>query len=331
MRQEFTAQMRKDIKRTCKRRVMDNLGRCIGINFLYMVPFMLLGVMLYLSMVGRVFAMAMAGYTDEYMLSMAMTQSMNTVWLVVFLMIVISGPLTLGMMHFYLALQRGEEPGVSMLFKPFTSLRSIWTGIKMEFCLAFRSLLWMIGPTVVYMALGFSVAFGAAMRGNEGSVSTILTILNILYFIALIPIEVKVMTYNAGWVIVCGDETHSVWDATRTASAAFKGQMMKLFVFVLSFIGWYILLFGIIYLCSGLGVAGLLIVRGGTGVAILVTAIIAAVCLAILLGAFLNAYEMTSFFGMYEYLSTPATPFTGPQDTSFTDSWPGQDGDGTAQ
>lgn len=331
MRQEFTAQVRKEIKRACKGRVTDNLGRCIGINFLYVVPFVLLSLMLYLSMFGRVFAMMMSGYADEYMLGMALARGMNTVWLVVFLMIVISGPLTFGLMRFYLALQRGEEPGVSILFKPFTSLRSLWTGIKMEFCLAFRSFLWMIGPTVVYMALAFSVALGAAMRGNAGDVSVILSILNIVYLIALIPIEIKVMTYNAGWVILCDDETHSVWDATREASAAFKGQFGKLFVFVLSFIGWYILLFGVIYLCAGLGVAGLFLVMGGTGVAILVTAVIAAVCLAVLLGAFVNAYEMTSFFGMYEYLSKPVMPDMGSQNTPFTDSWPGQDGDDTPQ
>ena len=331
MRQEFTAQTRKEIKRACKGRVMSNLGRCIGINFLYALPFVLLLVMMYLAMFGRVFAMVMAGYTDEYMLSMALTQSMNTVWIVVFLMIVISGPLTLGMMRFYLGLQRGEEPGVSTLFKPFTSLRSVWTGVKMEFCLAFRSLLWMIGPTIVYMLLAFSLAISAAMSGNANSASVVLTVLNILYIIALIPIEIKVMTYSAGWVILCDDEMHSVWDATREAAGAFKGQYGKLFVFVLSFIGWYILLMGAVYLCSGLGIAGVALVKGGTGIAILVTALIAALCLGILLGAFLNAYEMTSFFGMYEYLSTLITPVMGPQDTSFTDSWPGQGGDGTPQ
>ena len=46
MRQRFTAQTRKQIKRTCKEQVMDNLGRCIGIQFLYSLPFVLLALML---------------------------------------------------------------------------------------------------------------------------------------------------------------------------------------------------------------------------------------------------------------------------------------------
>lgn len=324
MRQLFTAQTRKDIKRACKGRVTDNLGRCIGINVLYMVPFVLLLLMLYWAMFGRLFSMMMAGYTDEYMLGMAVTQGMNSVWIVLFLMLVISGPLSFGLMRFYLGLQRGEEPGVSTIFKPFTSLRTAWAGIKMEFCLAFRALLWTIAPTVVYIALAVSIAISAAMRGDVNAVQMTLTILNVLYFIALIPIEIKLMTYNAGWVILCDDEMHSVWDATREASAAFKGQFGKLFLFVLSFIGWYILFFGVTYLCVGLGIAGIVLLKGSMGIAVLVAASIAAICLAVVLGAFLNAYETTSFFGMYEFLSAPAA---GPEETPFTDTWPGQNGD----
>lgn len=316
MRQRFTAQTRKEIKRTCKERVMDNLGRCIGIQFLYSLPFVLLALMLYWVMFGRVFSMMMTGRTDAYMMTVALSSGMNSVWVVLFLMLVIGGPLSLGLMRFYVGLQRGEEPGIGTLLTPFTSLRSIWAGIKMEFCLAFRSFLWMIGPIVVYTVLVFAVVFSAAMRGST-EVQVPMAILYVLFVIALIPIEIKVMTYSAGWVLLSDDETRSVWDATREASAAFKGQFGKLFVFVFSFIGWYILLFGVIYLCIGLGVAGLLVVKGGIGIAVLVAASIAAICVLIVLGAFLNAYEMTSFFGVYEYLSAPAAE---PQDTPFDHS-----------
>ena len=326
MRQPFTAQKRKEIKRTCKERVVDNLGRCIGIQFLYSLPFVLLALMLYWVMVGRVFSMMVSGNTDAYRLTMALSSGMNWVWVVLFLMLVISGPLSLGLMRFYIGLQRGEDPGVGTLLMPFTSPRSIWAGIKMEFCLAFRGFLWMIGPIVVYTVLVSAVVFSAAMRGSA-EVQVPMAILYVLFVIALIPIEIKVMTYSAGWVLLSDDETRSVWDATREASAAFKGQFGKLIVFVFSFIGWYILLFGVMYLCIGLGVAGMLVVKGGIGIAVLVAASIAAICVLIVLGAFLNAYEMTSFFGVYEYLSAPPA---APQDTPADHFWPGQDGDGGA-
>lgn len=326
MRQLFTAQMRKEIKRTCKGRVMDQLSRCIGIQFLYMVPFVLLLMMLYWAMFGRVLSMAMSGRADEYMVGMAVTQGLNSVWLILFLMLVISGPLSFGLMRFYLGVQRGEEPGVSTLFRPFTSLRTAWAGIKMVFCLAFRAFLWTIVPTLVYLVLAVAVAVSAAMRGNIAAMPAPLIVLNVLYWIALIPIEIKLMTYNAAWVLLCEDETRSVWDATRDASAAFKGQLGKLFVFVLSFIGWYILLFGVTYLCIGLGVAGMMLMQGGMGIAVLVAASIAAICLAVVLGAFLNAYETTAFFGVYEALSKPFPPDMWSQNTPFSNDEPGQDG-----
>ena len=57
----------------------------------------------------------------------------------------------------------------------------------------------------------------------------------------MIPIRVKLQTYNAGWLLLAQDENRSAWAATREASWAFRGNLMKLFVFDLSFIGWYIL------------------------------------------------------------------------------------------
>ena len=47
MRPEFTAQARKEIKRICKERVLSNLGRCVGIKFLFSLPFVLLVILMY--------------------------------------------------------------------------------------------------------------------------------------------------------------------------------------------------------------------------------------------------------------------------------------------
>ena len=65
--------------------------------------------------------------------------------------------------------------------------------------------------------------------------------LQVVYLLVMIPIRVKLQTYNAGWLLLAQDENRSAWAATREASWAFRGNLMKLFVFDLSFIGWYIL------------------------------------------------------------------------------------------
>ena len=38
----FTAETRRQLKREQKTRVMENLGRCIGIQLMYLVPYVLL-------------------------------------------------------------------------------------------------------------------------------------------------------------------------------------------------------------------------------------------------------------------------------------------------
>lgn len=325
MKQEFTAQARREIKRICKGRVMGSLGRCIGVQFLYSLPFLLLVILMYAAMFGRVIALMLAGNQDEYMLAMALTSGMNTVWLTVLLMLVISGPLTLGLMRFYIGLQRGEEPGVGSILQPFTSLRSVWAGIKMEFCLAFRALLWTLGPTIVYIVLAVAISLSMGMGGSRGGADVMLLVLYALFLIVLIPIELKLVTYQAGWVALCDDETRGVWDATREASAAFKGQLGKLFVFELSFLGWNLLAVIVTYLCVALGVVGLVVVQGGAGIAMMVLCCIAALCLLIVFGAFVNAYQMTSFLGMYEFLCMPPV---WPQDAPPVDGISGQGGDG---
>lgn len=68
MRPEFTAQARKEIKKICKERVLSNLGRCVGIKFLFSLPFVLLVILMYAAMFGRAIAMVLSGYQDEYML-----------------------------------------------------------------------------------------------------------------------------------------------------------------------------------------------------------------------------------------------------------------------
>lgn len=316
MGKSFTAQARRQVKRACKGRVLHSLGRCIGVQLLYMLPFVLLVLLMYAVLFGRAIALVLSGTTDEYRLTMALMQGMNMMWVIVLVMLAVSGPLTFGLMRFYIALQRGGEPHVGTLLEPFTSLRMAWTGIKMVFCLAFRAFLWTVGPAVVYTVLSVAVTVGASVAGSPAAVDVPLTILYVLFLLALIPVQVKVMTYQAGWALLRDDETRGVWDATRAASAAFRGQFGRLFVFVLSFLGWLLLTAGVAYLCIGLGLAGLFVVQGGTGVAIFALCCVAALCLLVLLGGFVNAYQMTSFFGMYEYLSAQA-----PGDAS-----PGQNG-----
>ena len=45
---DYNAQVRRDIKKHCRAQVSEHLGRCIAVQVLYAMPFLLLGAILYL-------------------------------------------------------------------------------------------------------------------------------------------------------------------------------------------------------------------------------------------------------------------------------------------
>ena len=111
----FTAETRRQLKREQKARVMENLGRCIGIQLMYLVPYVLLMVILYVSVFGRAFALIAGGVSaNDYQLMAALSRGLNTIWLCIALMLAITGPLQFGLMHFYIGLAHGEDVTVGI-------------------------------------------------------------------------------------------------------------------------------------------------------------------------------------------------------------------------
>lgn len=303
----YTSQVRKDIKRECKARTKERLGSCVGLQFLYAIPILLIMLMMMSAMYGDAFRVLASGVAldpeqVDQLLTYSVLNSLDTVMLLTLVLMLISGPLAYGMMQFYIALRRGGEPRASVIFHPFTSLRSLWTGIKMSFCLTFRALLWTIVPVVVWVlaATGIAVAILATGAG-EVAMSYALFAFYLLLLIVLIPVFVKLMTYNAGWIVINDEEQYGVWAATRDASHVFKGHYGKLVWFWLSFVPWYVLVFVVIWGCLLLSYAAFILIGGGMGVLIGLLALLAGLCLDVLLSGFLNAYVNTSFIGLYEY------------------------------
>lgn len=219
----FTAETRRQLKREQKARVMENLGRCIGIQLMYLVPYVLLMVILYVSVFGRAFALIAGGVSaNDYQLMAALSRGLNTVWLCIALMLAITGPLQFGLMHFYIGLAHGEDVTVGMLMYPFTSLRSVWAGIRMVFTLWLRGIIWSIVPTVIYSTIVFAAAMAVS---DTAQYQVIAGALQVVYLLVMIPIRVKLQTYNAGWLLLAQDENRSAWAATREASWAFRGNL----------------------------------------------------------------------------------------------------------
>ena len=221
-------------------------------------------------------------------------------------MLAITGPLQFGLMHFYIGLAHGEDVTVGTLMYPFTSLKSVWAGIRMVFTLWLRGIIWSIVPTVIYS----TIVFAAAMAVSDmAQYQVIAGALQVVYLLVMIPIRVKLQTYNAGWLLLAQDENRSAWAATREASWAFRGNLMKLFVFDLSFIGWYVLIAVVLWGCILLGTVGLTAMSTGMAIAVFAAALVAALCLTAVLNGFLSAYMESSFVRMYEHLTEPPVEF----------------------
>ena len=313
------AEIRKQVKARSKEQVTEHLGRCIGVNVLFALPLILILIIWMFIVFAPLLRLSFMGAAPSpAQVSGALVNLYGSYFLLIALMFFVAGPLTYGMQKFYIGLSRGEEPGVSILFRPFTSLRSYWTGVKMSACLALRGWLWMLAPTVIYTVVLVAATISEAMRqsqmygrgygfdttGGAGAGAVVL-VASILFIIAVLILSVKVGTYMAGYALVHEDERRGVWAATREGSRAFKGHLFQLCVFYLSFLGWYLLFFALYIVCA------LLNAMGGS-LLISALSVIALLCICLVLGTFIGAYTTTSFYGLYQAIA-PAMP-RGPVD-----------------
>ncbi len=298
---DYNAQVRRDIKKHCRAQVSEHLGRCIAVQVLYALPFLLLGAILYLVD----FSSIVTSYVmyRQLLPGGIVRQDRNAICLVIAACILIGGPLLFGLMRFYIRLYRGEEVGISALFQPFSSGRSFWAGIRMSVVLWVRGVLWMLVPTVAFLLIFFGALTGLYFSGaqlTETAARAATAVFYVLYELFCIPFRVKTATYNAGWVLLDGNEAQPAWAATRQAAGAFRGRLRQTFVFYLSFFWWYVLLAAVMGAGVTIAFAAVTILPGAKGVAVCALAIAAGGCLTVVLDSFLSAYLTTSFFGLYD-------------------------------
>ena len=303
----YNAQVRRDIKKHCRAQVSEHLGRCIAVQVLYAMPFLLLGAILYLVD----FSSIVTSYVmyRQLLPGGIVRQDRNAICLVIAACILIGGPLLFGLMRFYIRLYRGEETNISTLFQPFASGRSFWAGIRMSVVLWVRSVLWMIAPTIAFLLIFFGALTGIYFSGaplTENAVGILAAVFYVLYEIVCIPVQVKVTTYNAGWVLLDENEAQPAWAATKQASGAFRGRLRQMFVFYLSFFWWYVLLAAVMGAGVTITFAAATILPGAKGIAVCALALAAGGCLTVVIDSFLSAYMTTSFFGLYDFFCRAA-------------------------
>lgn len=295
----FDAQTRKKIKKESKHKVKEALGRCILLQLLYSIPIMLITIMMYVSAVG------LQTNTGDSAFAGNAAANANAMWLVLLLVFFVIGPLQYGTMRFYIRMHRGEEVSVGMLLQPFASLQSYGAGVRMMFCMFCRYVIWLFVPVFVLTMIALFGMF-TLTRSGWVSQSEMMQFVFGIYLIGqviLLPFMVKLMSYHVGWLELHDNEKVGVWAATRNGAELFHGYYGKLFVFLLSFAGWYLLSQAILLITNLIVNYSDVIASPTQALVVSIVALIAGGFLQIVVSGFLTAYFYTSFWGFCDVLA----------------------------
>lgn len=300
----ITKAFRRKMKQQQKQHVTQNLAKCVGAWVAAYLPVLLIMVLGYalFYMLGYVDFFSEQSNTANSMMQAyrtmhVMGQFVGIYLLLIVLYIVVAAPLQMGLMEFYIQLSRGKNPSVSYVFHPFSSIRTIWRAIRMQFCLGFRGFLWMFVPNMVYNIMVSSSMVGITMQTQTTSSAAsvaMIAILTILYGIIAILVSVRIFLYKAGYLICMENKRIGVWNATTLADFMFRGKYKSMLAWMLSFLPWILALYGI----ALLGMI-IMIFSNMIGILFLLLLIIAD---SIIGGSFLMAYVYTSFFGIFDSL-----------------------------
>lgn len=302
----FDASVRKQIKKQAKQEVNSRLGSVIGTQILYSLPFAAIGAVLYFMLIARILVFAfqfgtgaMAGASEDAMM-LASLKLIGEVVLMclgaMVLYLLIGSALTFGLMQYFIRLYRGEKPTVGLLGYGFCGIRRFWNSIKLAVCIGFRSFLWLIIPTILYVVAALVFGLNAAFSGGDpdGTIQVIYWI----YVVVTMLIAIKIQTYYGAYILMDQNSSLGAWESTKQSSALFKGKYFALLVFELSYLPWYLLLIPLVLVAALL--IGLAVMS--SSVLLMSICIAAVVILALIYVYYLTAYFNAAFFGICDYL-----------------------------
>lgn len=160
---------------------------------------------------------------------------------------VVSGPLTLGWMVFFMALARRSPASVGLMFSGF---QRFWVAFLAALLTALLVFAWML-PGLVAMIATVAVGAKRAFSGSGPSPSTLLLLVPLGLLLVVVPAVIAQLRYSMAYFIIADDTSMTALDAIRRSTQMMRGNAWKLFCLQCRFIGWSllcILTFGIGFL-----------------------------------------------------------------------------------
>jgi uncharacterized membrane protein len=148
--------------------------------------------------------------------------------------LLISGPLSLGISGFALAVSRGATLGLGAVFGGFNNVSK---AVGTYLLIAFRVFLWWLPFITVRVAIFLMLTTGF---GDTGLLVVLLLLANIFAVVAIAGSVIAMITYSQAFFLLVDDQGRRVGDVLRQSRNIMVGNKKKLLFLYLSFIGWCI-------------------------------------------------------------------------------------------
>lgn len=293
----YSGELRRQFKRQARESMKGHFPAILGATLLVEIP-MLLIMAAYILFVVH----SLGGWESIYQdiqnvsyVSMQQASDQGTS-LYMLAVILVGSPLSLGLEIFFVAMARRRNTSPAAVFSCFESIRRWWASIKLTLFIFVRCIGWIL----LYVAIASAATGAAVFVGYDSSEAVFVGSLAVAFVCVLLVallLGVKMYRYNAAYVMQADHPTDSVWAQTGFCAEIFRHHNWELFVFLLSFIGWYVLL-GIITAVAISLVFAFGFIAGAVSILILIVAFV----VILLLGVYISAYQNIAFVNYVDAL-----------------------------
>lgn len=231
--------LRRAIKNEARMCILANLPRCVIAAVAYLLPSLCV-------------AMLTAVPADAGLPAIARMLAINFLCEIVLL-----GPIMLCMQYYFVHVSRGHALPLADLFAPLGEMRQVLRGVRMMLCLMVRMLLLAAIPTVLYEAGSYFLLIWLDGQGVQdvNVLWSALGVLTALYFILMLPVAGRMVSYWMGYAALCDQPETGVWRATREGARLLRGQRKAMIAFTVSFVPWFL---GGLFTCGLLACFGMI-------------------------------------------------------------------------
>lgn len=230
------------LKTNSRLALRGNWGRAIAV---LLIPVVISAVLSMCMQVPRQIAGQSLGVYYDYLLSgikiPARYAVMNAVMSVLAVLVgFLVSPLSLGAARWFYMLVHGRSLPLREVFIFFESFNDYRRAVRLYVSIYFRSLLWSLLFLVLPGAI--SIFAAAAVTLNPGHTATTGLVFSfILVFLVVLLCTIFLNRYALAAYLLCESDDVRPGEAIRASIAYTKGYRFDLFLFYLSFIGWYFL------------------------------------------------------------------------------------------